>query len=743
MKSFFKKLLCIFMTVVLLSGVAVTTPAYTQNAVTALAEENITTHAAVAPDDENNQVNITTTSAEEADTSGDQDDMEDYMDTCPQCSGTGEIEKEKPCTSCDGHGNKYIEVACSYCTNGIVMVTKTYKCTRCWGGSLGIIDPNCYVCGGSGVKRYTHGETCTNCGGKGKLKASATCSKCIKGVVHYYVNCTRCNGTGYISNKCTVTYNANGGTGAPEAQAFKRNTKFKLSTVKPTHEKYEFLGWTTDKIKNDPEYEAGAEFTAQDNITLYAVWDIPYTVTYDANGGTGAPEPQIKKPGISLTLSGDIPKYDGKEFLGWSTDKTATEAEYQPKDGFLNNKNTTLYAVWKTIYSIKIKLKNNASAIKEYQSHGYIQTEVHTVEIENDGSYATGPLSVSLTDTYGQDNSKFVLSTDSIPSIESGASSSFTVRVKGRFPGGTHSTSIKIAGENIAPQYIRFDFTVACLVKVTAGEGGTLRGKYNRKTKEITEEIFPGKNIYLDAEPDDENAVFEGYFVNNRKLYNNSYTVDSDCEIEARFYFSESDVTITSSIGGTVNESGTYTYGRYHDMTLIASPETGYTFDGWYKYNKKTNRWEQIETDTHYRFYVDGKSKEYKIEARFVPIADLSFLDGEIIISATEGAVPNGATFDVIKIAPPPEEAVKKVKEQYGQSSTVLSYYEIRLKATDGTLITELDGEITIRMKLPEGFENGVGLGILQEDTHSKLVEMKSWIENGYICYKTDWLETY
>ena len=86
MKSFFKKLLCIFMTVVLLSGVAVTTPAYTQNAVTALAEENITTHAAVAPDDENNQVNITTTSAEEADTSGDHDDMEDYMDTCPQCS---------------------------------------------------------------------------------------------------------------------------------------------------------------------------------------------------------------------------------------------------------------------------------------------------------------------------------------------------------------------------------------------------------------------------------------------------------------------------------------------------------------------------------------------------------------------------------------------------------------------------------------------------------------------------------
>ena len=129
-----------------------------------------------------------------------------------------------------------------------------------------------------------------------------------------------------------------------------------------------------------------------------------------------------------------------------------------------------------------------------------------------------------------------------------------------------------------------------------------------------------------------------------------------------------------------------------------------------------------------------------------MPIAndkDLSFLDGEVIISATEGVVPNGAAFDVKKIAPPPEEAVKKVKEQYGQSSMVLSYYEIRLKAIDGTLITKLDSEIAIRMKLPEGYENGIGLRILQEDANGKLVEMKSWVEDGYICYKTDWLETY
>lgn len=733
MKSF-KKLLCIFMTTLILSGVAVTAPDYKQNAVIALDEEKVT-H------------NITTTSDESADISDDHNDMENYMDFCPQCSGTGKLEKEKPCTYCDGHGNTYIEKDCTYCTEGIVMPIRIYKCTRCWGSRMGIIDPNCYVCGGDGLLvEQLPGKTCANCNGKGKIKAPSICDKCHGGTVHYFVNCAGCKGTGYISNKCIVTYDANGGTGAPEPQAFKKNTKFKLSTVKPTHKNYEFLGWTTDQTKNDPEYEAGAEFTAQDDITLYAVWDIPYTVTYDANGGAGAPEPQIKKAGIPLTLSSDIPKYDGKEFLGWSTDKVTAEAEYQPKDIFLKNKNTTLYAVWKTVYSIKINLENDVSEIKEYQSQGYTQTEVHTVEIENNGSYATGPLSISLTDTYGQDNSKFILSTENIPNIESGTSRSFTVQAKGRLPGGTYSTSIKIVGENIPPQYIQFDFSVSCIVKVTAGEGGTLTDDYSRKRKEITKEIFPGENIHLHANPDDENAVFEGYFINNRKLYEDRYTVYSDCEIEARFYFSKSDVTITSSTGGAVNKSGTYTYDRYASIQLTASPETGYAFAGWYKYNQNTNQWEQIETDTYYSFHVDGKSKEYKIEARFVLIAnnkDLSFLDGEIIISAAEGVVQNDETFDVKKIMPPPEETVAKIKDQYGQSSTVLSYYEIRLKAIDGTLITKLDGDITVCIKLPEDFENDIEPRILQEDSNGKLIEMNSWIENGYICYKTDWLETY
>ena len=83
----------------------------------------------------------------------------------------------------------------------------------------------------------------------------------------------------------------------------------------------------------------------------------PYTVSYDANGGTGAPEPQEKKYGVDLTLSAQKPARSGFTFLGWAEKADATAAQYQPKETFTGNKNVTLFAVWseKTVSSITIK----------------------------------------------------------------------------------------------------------------------------------------------------------------------------------------------------------------------------------------------------------------------------------------------------------------------------------------------------------------------------------------------------
>ena len=71
-----------------------------------------------------------------------------------------------------------------------------------------------------------------------------------------------------------------------------------------------------------------------------------YSVTYNANGGSGAPSSQTKRHGTVLTLSSTKPKRTGYTFLGWSTSSSATSAKYNAGGTFTSNASTTLYAVW-------------------------------------------------------------------------------------------------------------------------------------------------------------------------------------------------------------------------------------------------------------------------------------------------------------------------------------------------------------------------------------------------------------
>ena len=81
---------------------------------------------------------------------------------------------------------------------------------------------------------------------------------------------------------------------------------------------------------------------------------ILFTVTYNANGGSGAPAAQTKTYGTNLTLSSTKPTKTGYTFLGWSTSSSATSATYSAGGTFTTNANTTLYAVWKKVTPVTI-----------------------------------------------------------------------------------------------------------------------------------------------------------------------------------------------------------------------------------------------------------------------------------------------------------------------------------------------------------------------------------------------------
>ncbi|MBQ7499639.1 MAG: InlB B-repeat-containing protein, partial [Clostridia bacterium] len=143
----------------------------------------------------------------------------------------------------------------------------------------------------------------------------------------------------------TVSYNANGGAGAPASQTKTQNVTLKLSSTVPTRAGYTFAGWSTSS-NGSVEYSPGANYTANAPVTLFAVWQaVTYTVSYNANGGSGAPADQIKTHGVHLTLSSSVPTRSGYTFLGWSTSSSAA-ATFMPGDIFAIDADTTLFAVW-------------------------------------------------------------------------------------------------------------------------------------------------------------------------------------------------------------------------------------------------------------------------------------------------------------------------------------------------------------------------------------------------------------
>lgn len=149
----------------------------------------------------------------------------------------------------------------------------------------------------------------------------------------------------------SVNYNANGGSNAPSTQTKYYNKTLTLSTTKPTKTGYTFKGWGTSSTATTVAYAAGASYTNNAKLNLYAIWTAnTYKITYNANGGSGAPSAQTKTHGTSLTLSTTKPTRTGYTFLGWSTSSTATSATYSAGASYTANSAATLYAVWSQNY---------------------------------------------------------------------------------------------------------------------------------------------------------------------------------------------------------------------------------------------------------------------------------------------------------------------------------------------------------------------------------------------------------
>ena len=147
----------------------------------------------------------------------------------------------------------------------------------------------------------------------------------------------------------TVTYNANGGNGAPSKQTKSYNIALTLSSTRPSRTGYTFSKWNTKSDGSGTSYNPGASFMTNANTTLYAIWTInAYSVTYNANGGdtNTVPLTQTKNYNTTFDLSSTKPRRTGYTFSKWNTKSDGTGTSYNSGASFKITSNATLYAIW-------------------------------------------------------------------------------------------------------------------------------------------------------------------------------------------------------------------------------------------------------------------------------------------------------------------------------------------------------------------------------------------------------------
>lgn len=170
----------------------------------------------------------------------------------------------------------------------------------------------------------------------------------------------------FTTNTYTISYDANGGNGAPDAQSYtyaESGTTI-LSAIVPVKPGYDFLGWSTDASASTALYSAGGAYSRNisSDVTLYAVWKPTEfcTLSYDMNGGMGTIEDQKHIRYTASILSNIKPNRENYVFTGWSLTKNATKADYLlggkcVLDEFENESTVPLYAVWHKILDVFFK----------------------------------------------------------------------------------------------------------------------------------------------------------------------------------------------------------------------------------------------------------------------------------------------------------------------------------------------------------------------------------------------------
>ena len=194
----------------------------------------------------------------------------------------------------------------------------------------------------------------------------------------------------------TVSFDANGGTGTM-ADVTGISGSYTLPAngfTAPAGQ--QFKGWATSASGT---VITGTSITVSTDTKLYAIWEpIPvttYTVSFDANGGTGTMADVTGISGSYTLPANGFTAPAGQQFKGWATSASGTVIT---GTSITVSADTTLYAIWEPIpvteYTITFDVNGGSGTIPSQTTSGQklssLPTATRSGSYSFDGWYTSG-----------------------------------------------------------------------------------------------------------------------------------------------------------------------------------------------------------------------------------------------------------------------------------------------------------------------------------------------------------------
>ena len=308
-----------------------------------------------------------------------------------------------------------------------------------------------------------------------------------------------------------------------------------------------FNGWNTKEDGTGTSYSAGASYTKDEDVNLYAQWQkITYSIRYNPNNGSSS-STEYKNYNEKYTIKTSTPSKTGYDFTGWSD---GNDKVYMPGDSYDKNAALVLNAQYDG-KSFVVQLSTGETIQVKY---GDKYDALNQIEPSKDGFEFDGWY----------------------------LNSSFT--------GDKITSSSTVTTPNNHTLYAKWTETEPIVYTITYNFNGGVNGPANG-------EKHHGVNYQIPAvKPTKTGYIFTKWTTNqdgsgDDYYARGTYTKDEDVTLYAQYYYIN--YVITFDANGGVTSSNTY-YAHYNDIygnsytgignsngKLPVATKEGYNFVSW------------------------------------------------------------------------------------------------------------------------------------------------------------------